>query len=179
MSEKNEIQNERDKEAPEDKPKETYRKIDMRVGRRKETTEAVPETDVARQAAAAQEDSTQAEEASADFSGPDEHASAPSATAEAPKGEEAQEAQDAPETLNMYDLLRMMLGMCVQQAWIHLGIQLAPGAKELKMDLPQARLAIDTVAYIKEALAAQLQEAEKREIEQILATLRLNYVQRA
>ncbi len=177
MSDKDDFEYKQDKESQDEKPKETYRKIDMRVGRRQEKTESAPETNAA-QPSASQKATAQAEEASPDFSGPEEQASA-SSTAEAPKGEETEEAQEAPETLNMYDLLRMMLGMCVQQAWIHLGIQLAPGAKELKMDLPQARLAIDTVAYIKEALAAQLQETEKREIEQILATLRLNYVQRA
>jgi hypothetical protein len=91
-----------------------------------------------------------------------------------------EEAPEDPEALEVdtYGVLRLCLGMLVEQAWVQLGVQLAPGAKETKADLRQAKLAIDTVAYLKEALGDNLRAEEKREVEQILATLRLNFVQR-
>lgn len=80
--------------------------------------------------------------------------------------------------IDVYGLLRMTLGMFAEQAWVQMGLQLAPGAKELTKDLKQTRIAIDTVNFMKEALGDNLRPEEKREVEQLLATLRMNYVQR-
>ena len=135
----------------EEEQQESYHKVDKRVGHR---------------------DDEPAEEPSPE---PPEGV----AEAECAAGEECAETPgEEAMQIDMHGLLRMMFGMCVEQAWVHLGLQLAPGAKETKMDLPQARLAIDTIAYIQGALASDLSEAERREVEQILATLRMNYLQR-
>jgi hypothetical protein len=86
-------------------------------------------------------------------------------------------AGDIPE-IDTYGVLRLCLGMFAEQAWVQLGLQLAPGATDTRTDLKQAKVAIDTIAYIKDALAENLLPDEKREVEQLLATLRMNYVQR-
>lgn len=78
-----------------------------------------------------------------------------------------------------YGLLRLMLNMLAEQAWVEMGLRMAPGSTDLRTDLKQARLAIDTLAYLKDALAENLQAAEKRELDQLLATLRMNFVQRS
>jgi hypothetical protein len=80
--------------------------------------------------------------------------------------------------IDVYALLRMSLGMFVEQAWVQMGLQLAPGAKDLKADLKQARIAIDTVNFMKEALGDTLDATERRDVDQLLATLRMNYIQR-
>jgi hypothetical protein len=89
------------------------------------------------------------------------------------------EEQPPPPTLadlDIYDTLRFMIGVLNQAAWIHLGLVVAPGAKEAVTNLAQARVAIDSL----EALAQQLQPAsepeERREIEILLANLRVNFV---
>lgn len=92
--------------------------------------------------------------------------------------EHAHELPEGAIEFDTYGLLRMVLGMFAEQAWVQMGVQLAPGAKELKADLKQARVAIDTVNYIKDALGDNLSAPEQREVEQLLATLRMNYVQR-
>ena len=102
----------------------------------------------------------------------------PELSEEAEKGEQPAEAEGPMVELDTYGLLRMCLGMFVEQAWVQMGVRLAPGAKEIKTDLAQAKLAIDTVNYIKQSLAGGLTAEEKREVEQLLATLRMNYVQR-
>lgn len=95
-----------------------------------------------------------------------------------PAEEEAPEGIPLAE-LSVYDTLRFVIGMLVQQAWIHLGIQLAPGAEDLKEDLPQARVAIDTLEFIIEKLEPELSDAERSELSSALANLRLNYVKKA
>lgn len=136
----------------DEEQQESYHKVDRRVGHHEEG----------------------AEEPAAEAP-----AEEPPAEPEAAPDAEQQELPPEALQLDMYSLLRMMFGMCVEQAWVHMGLQLAPGTKETKLDLPQARLAIDTIAYIKDALGDNLEEAEKREVDQTLTTLRMNFVQRS
>ncbi|MEI6501873.1 MAG: DUF1844 domain-containing protein [Armatimonadota bacterium] len=137
----------------EEKAKETYHKEDRRPGRMIDPDPEVVESD------ALPED-----EALPEVEMPEEYA--------------ADGAAGMPQ-IDVYGLLRMVLGMCADQAWVQMGLQLAPGAKEIKADLKQARVAIDTVNFIKDALGDNLTAEERREVEQLVATLRMNYVQRA
>ena len=101
---------------------------------------------------------------------------------EAEAGETGAEAEGRPATLadlDIYDTLRFMIGVLNQAAWMHLGLVVAPGKSEAQTDLAQARVAIDAL----EALAGQLRlvadAIEQRELDSILANLRINYVKRA
>ena len=144
---------EREEEAKE---KETYHKEDRRPGRMLDP-EPEPEAQLI-------EDETPVE---------DEAVAEP----ERPEAQPHETAEAMPQ-FDVYGLLRMVLGMFSDQAWVQMGLQLAPGAKEIKADLKQARVAIDTVNFIKEALGDNLSAEEKRDVEQLVATLRMNYVQR-
>ncbi|HEY3397045.1 MAG TPA: DUF1844 domain-containing protein [Armatimonadota bacterium] len=111
---------------------------------------------------------------------PAPHGQIPPGECECPECAE-HEHEAAPTSLadlSVYDMLRFTVGMLNQAAWVHLGLVVAPGSTEPKPDLPQARVAIDTL----EALAKQLQpdanEEEKRELTNLLDTLRLNYVRK-
>lgn len=94
-----------------------------------------------------------------------------------PAGAEPEPESELPQ-VDTTGLLRMCVGMFVEQAWVHLGLRLAPGAPDTAVNLPQAKLAIDTVAYMTGALGDNLSATEKRELEQVLASLRLNFVQK-
>lgn len=109
---------------------------------------------------------------------------------EEPAAEAAPEPEAAPELdeeppaepmppLDTYALLRMCVGMFMEQAWVQLGLHLAPGSQETTADLLQAKLAIDTVAHMRAALQGNLTPEEERSLDQALASLRMNYVQRA
>lgn len=76
-------------------------------------------------------------------------------------------------------VLRLTAGLLVEQAWVQMGVQLAPGAQEIVADLRQARLAIDTLQYLREALASDLAPEEAKYLDQTLSNLRLNFVQRS
>ncbi len=101
---------------------------------------------------------------------------------EEPVGEE--EAEPAAEgialgDLDVYDTLRFTIGLLAQQAWITMGVQLAPGASDLKEDLIQAKVAIDSLEFIIAELVPQLDEREQVELNALLNNLRINYVKRA
>ncbi len=118
--------------------------------------------------------------------------SEPEAVEEAPEEEAVarEEAVPAEETgptdeavtlgdLSVYDTLRFAAGLLIQQAWIQMGVQLAPGAAELKQDLVQAKVAIDSLEFVVAKLEPELDEHEQAEYESILANLRINYVKKA
>ncbi len=111
----------------------------------------------------------------------DEETDQPQETAEAGAGPDSESAPEPVSLaeLTIYDTLRFMTGLLMQQAWIHLGIRLAPGADELTQDLPQARLAIDTLELIVGKLQDHLDESERTELSTELTNLRMNYVQKA
>jgi hypothetical protein len=81
--------------------------------------------------------------------------------------------------LTVYDTLRFMVGLLAQQAWLRLGLQVAPGRTEPALDLVQARVAIDTLESVIRQLAADGDEGEKREFNILLADLRVNYLKKA
>ena len=105
---------------------------------------------------------------------------APAAEPEEPAAEmPGEEEPKGPfAALNVYDQLRFMITMLNSLAWIHIGLQAPPGAWETRTDLPQARLAIDMMAVIKEKLGEHLSAAEHNEVETLLSNLRVNYLQR-
>jgi len=61
------------------------------------------------------------------------------APAEQPVDQETEEAvPEVPlQALDVYDMLRFVVSLLTQQAWVSLGIQKAPGAEEVEQDLPQ------------------------------------------
>jgi len=93
---------------------------------------------------------------------------------------EPEMAQEVPlRAIDVYDTLRFMVSLLIQQAWISLGIQKAPGAEEVQQDLPQAKVAIDTLEFVIVKLALDLEPQEKSELDSMLSNLQINYVQRA
>ena len=94
--------------------------------------------------------------------------------------EEPEMAQEVPlQALDVYDTLRFMVSLLIQQAWISLGIQKAPGAEEVEQDLPQAKVAIDTLEFVIDKLAPDLEPQERAELDSVLSNLQINYVKRA
>ena len=107
--------------------------------------------------------------------------------------EQAEEAEQEPEEVeetaaeeelpatevDVYDTLRFVISMLAQQAWMMMGVQIAPGATELRQDLVQAKIAIDTLEFVVGKLEPQLEAGEKSELDSLLTNLRINYVKKA
>ena len=84
-----------------------------------------------------------------------------------------------PGALSVYQVLRIFVGMLSEQAWINLGLRMAPGATETEIKLTEARISIDTLRFVRGQLDADLQDAEKRELDNLISSLQLNFVQKS
>jgi len=147
-----------------------YKKVDKRVKLDEADAEPTPQQAESEDAASEAETS----EAPAEEEPSDEQSE--SAT------EEPQEtAVDEPPVMHLstYQVLRLFVGMLAEQAWINLGIQLAPGKEETEVKLSEAKIAIDTLQFVRKQLESDLADSEKREIDSLLSSLQINYVQRS
>lgn len=102
----------------------------------------------------------------------------PQATAGQPQPQEGETGQAPPE-MRTEDALRFAISLFADLAWINMGIRSNPATNETKTDLPQARLAIDALAALVQLTEGRLDPREVRELNNLLSTLRLNYVERA
>lgn len=80
--------------------------------------------------------------------------------------------------MNVFDLLRAVIPLFVQEAWIALGVQARPGSTVVRTDLRCARIAIDTTQALIEKLGDEATAEERRDFEHALTNLRINFVQR-
>lgn len=119
---------------------------------------------------------------------PDEEPSKDAPTAEEPEGnvgpvEEAEPASFDEETasslppMDVYSLLGTTVGLLANSAWAWLGLVPNPFSGQMEKDFAQARVAIDTVAFLVGQLESHVGEEERRELQNLVANLRINYVQ--
>ena len=130
--------------------------------------------------------------------GPDETPAPPHGGAEEPRSQDARPARaEAGETgpegtsppgsdqqviplaaLAARDLLMWFLGLLAAKAWEGMGLVPNPATNKIRKDLADARIAIDAYGAIFDAVRAHLDEQPRREMETLLTTLRLNFVEK-
>ena len=91
---------------------------------------------------------------------------------------QAENGTRAPEP-RVEDLLRFSMNLFAEQAWMSLGIRALPGSGETKMDIGQARLAIDAFGALAQLTEHRFDPHEVRDLKNMLASLQLNFAQRA
>jgi hypothetical protein len=69
------------------------------------------------------------------------------------------------------------LSVLAARAWEALGLVPSTATKQIERNLDDAQLAIDAASALAEVLRARVSDAERREIENLIATLRLNFVE--
>lgn len=79
-------------------------------------------------------------------------------------------------SLDTYSLLAMFVGLLTEKAWQTMGLRTKPGTEKIEADFDQARVAIDAAAFLAEKVQPHLPDAEKRQLEGVVADLKLNYV---
>ena len=88
------------------------------------------------------------------------------------------ERPDTQEQLaDTVELLRWIIGVLGGSAWQNLGLIPNPATKKVARNLDDARLAIDAAASLIEHLKPRVDETERRELDTLLANLRLNFVE--
>jgi hypothetical protein len=97
--------------------------------------------------------------------------------------EEAAAAADSaglgmPE-LDVPSALRFCVQMLQEIAWMKLGLVASPSSGKVEQDLPQAKVAIDSVGDLAARLNPYAGESERREMQTLLSNLRINFVQKS
>jgi len=70
------------------------------------------------------------------------------------------------------------ISMLSGKAWEYLGLIMNPETKEINKDLKKAKIAIDTVAFLYDQVKDDLNPEDFKRIENLLANLRMNYVEK-
>jgi len=70
------------------------------------------------------------------------------------------------------------ISMLSGKAWEYLGLIMNPETKEINKDLKKAKIAIDTVAFLYNQIKDDLNPEDFKRIENLLANLRMNYVEK-
>ena len=99
--------------------------------------------------------------------------------AEAPPEEEPGEPGPELPVPSVHDLLQFMVGMLAEQAWLRMGIRLAPGQREVEKDLAQAKIAIDTIVYIVDRIHPHVGEEERKALRGLASDLQINFVRQS
>ncbi len=91
---------------------------------------------------------------------------------------------DAPDggplpSFKVSDYLQMSIGMLAQKAWVGMGLVPDPATGSVAADLSEARLAIAVIGDLVKHLDPQLAGPEKRELQNLVQDLRLNFVRQS
>lgn len=81
--------------------------------------------------------------------------------------------------MSVHDLVAALMEPVIEVAWIKLGLRPDPGTGRIAPDLGEAKIAIDLAAHLGSILEPQLDGEDKRQVQNVVRDLRLNYVQRA
>ncbi|HLK14995.1 MAG TPA: DUF1844 domain-containing protein [Fimbriimonadaceae bacterium] len=85
---------------------------------------------------------------------------------------------ETKEPLSVYAVLATFVDQMSAIAWQKLGLQHDFITGKLEPDIDQARVAIDVVAKLVDALESECDEADRRQLQNLVRDLRMNFVSR-
>jgi hypothetical protein len=110
----------------------------------------------------------------------------PEASGEPPSGSSGQPGSgDAgPQAiplaaLSASDLLAWVMSLLAAKAWEGMGLVASPVTSKVEKNMDEARLAIDAFAAVFAVVRTRIEEPAQREMENVLTTLRLNFVEKS
>jgi hypothetical protein len=110
---------------------------------------------------------------------PDAGASQPAPEAGSDAGEAAGQEAVPLAALPAFDLLASFMSLLAMKAWEGMGLVPNPLTSKTQKNMDDARLAIDAYAAVFELLRSRVEEQPRREMENLLTTLRLNFVDKS
>lgn len=93
------------------------------------------------------------------------------------KKEEVKEEEPLKEP-DLPTLFIWFISMLSGKAWEYLGLIMNPETKKINKDLKKAKIAIDTIAFLFDQIKDVLNKENFNRIENLLANLRMNYVEK-
>jgi len=96
------------------------------------------------------------------------------------KGEQAEreKAQLLEEPIKVKDIVYMTILSLESKAWAYLDLVAHPETQKHQKDTKEAKAAIDTIDALYKTIEAELDPAEKKDIQLRLTNLRLNFVKK-
>lgn len=91
-------------------------------------------------------------------------------------GKEDTEDRGKHPRLAAADRLLMCLDILHQGAWIALGLVEDPVTEKVEKNLPEAKALIDAVAALVDVVGSFVEDRDRRELQNLVATLRMNFV---
>lgn len=82
------------------------------------------------------------------------------------------------QPIHIDQVLAVMIDQLAAIAWQKLGLQNDFATGKIEKDLAQAKTAVDVVAQLAEHLIPQLDESDKRQMQNLVSNLKINYVQK-
>lgn len=98
-------------------------------------------------------------------------------TKEKDKEEEKKQKEQFKEP-DLSALFVWFISLLSGKVWEYLGFIMNPETKEINKDLKKAKIAIDTVAFLYDQIKDDLNPEDFKRIENLLANLRMNYVEK-
>ncbi len=83
-----------------------------------------------------------------------------------------------PHQLPLETLYAWFIGILNGKAWEYLGLMMNPETKESVVDLKKAKISIDSIEFLLNQIHDQLELEEKKQLENLLANLQMNYVEK-
>ena len=85
-----------------------------------------------------------------------------------------------PEPISVYGAIAQTIEFLASLAWQKMGLQPDIITGKIEPDMAQAKVAVDTVALLAEILEPHLEEeSDKRNVQNIVRDLRVNYVEKS
>ena len=92
--------------------------------------------------------------------------------------EEEEKQEEGFKEPDLPVLFVWFISMLSGKAWEYLGLIMNSETKEINKDLKKAKIAIDTVAFLYDQIKDDLNPEDFKRIENLLANLRMNYVEK-
>ncbi len=87
-------------------------------------------------------------------------------------------SSEGNEPVSVYTLIMAMSEQMAGLAWQKLGLQPDMVTGKIHQDFAEAKVAIDVTTHLVSVLEPHLDDADKREINNLVRDLRMNYVQK-
>jgi hypothetical protein len=96
---------------------------------------------------------------------------------EPPQTEDSGQAPGEPGLPDAASLIATCVSLLANKAWQAMGLVPDPATKAIERRLDEAQLAIDAAAALVDLLRPRVADRERRELETLIANLRINFVE--
>jgi hypothetical protein len=91
-----------------------------------------------------------------------------------------EDPEAGPQELpDVYTVLAMFLGEMRNLAWLRMGLVANPMSGQIERDLPQAKIAIDTAAFLASQLEPAVPAEERLPLRALVSDLQMNFVEQS